>query len=188
MRLAARRVLVLALVASGACSPEKRADGPHLQPLESVEVTSAPRSVSEQQAAQDPWSVAEFDGLVMRHEGCYGSCPQYEIEFRRGGSARWIGMAYTPRDGAFQGEVHVQDYLRLCRAAADAGLMGLEPSYWTREMHPPRVVVEWSLAELQGAVRADGLGAGTPESFRSFCTLFDEIASRVEWRPFGESR
>ena len=135
----------------------------------------------------DPTSSAVFDELVLRYEGCYGSCPQYEVEVRRGGAARWVGMAHTPREGTFVGEIDVQDYARLCRAAETADLTRLEASYWTREMHGPTVVVEWVQGDRKGTIRVEGEGGG-PEDFRAFRALFDELASTIQWRPVGESR
>jgi hypothetical protein len=95
-------------------------------------------------------------------------------------------MAHTPREGAFTGEVAAQDYVRLCRAAEAASLVRLEASYWTREMHPPRVVVEWVQGDRKGSVRVDGDGG--PDDFRAFRALFDEVAATIPWRPVGESR
>lgn len=134
----------------------------------------------------DPWSSATFDELVLRREGCYGTCPQNEVEFRRGGAARWVGKAYTPREGTFTGEIDPQDYARLCAAAEAADLVRLEPSYATRELHPPRLVVEWAQGERRGAIRVDGQAG--PDELRAFCALLDELAAQIPWRPMGSSR
>jgi hypothetical protein len=188
---------VMALVATAACSgeepPNDQAPPPELeQPPDIAQPT--PEAAERYPMLYDP--VADdspearaslpFTRLLLRREGCYGTCPVYEVEFRRDGAARYTGGAFAPREGSFEGRVWLYDYALLCAAAEDLAIESLQTSYHSDWTDQETVILEW---ERNGQVRQiEDYGKFAPPAFHAYRALFDEIASRVEWRRAQESR
>lgn len=132
------------------------------------------------------WARLPFTRLLLRREGCYGTCPVYEVELRTGGTARYTGGDHAPRRGVFEGDVGLYGYALLCAAAEDMRIERLEPSYLAGWTDDETVVLEW---ERDGeAHRIKDYGRRAPPAFQAYRALFDELVEQIEWTPVGEQR
>jgi len=187
MRLAA--LLLLGLAVPVACSEEGRPQepGPSRSSdgwVERYPMLYDPRVMGD----DDPevWARLPFERLLLRREGCYGVCPVYEVELRRGGPSRYTGGAHAPREGEFTGPASLYAYGLLCAAVEDLRLEDLRESYTAGWTDDETVVVEW---ERDGKThRVSDYGRRAPPAFQAYRALFDELVDGMSWTPIEESR
>lgn len=186
---------LIALAAIVACSGEVPPD--EQTPAQAIEQPSdlvQPTEEAERHPLLDvgadetpeAWASLPFARLMLRREGCYGTCPVYEVELRSGGAARYTGRAFAPREGYYEGRVWLYDYALLCAAAQDLGVESMKASYRSAWTDQKTVIVEW---QRDGQVhRIEDYGRFAPPAFQAYRALLDEIVSRIQWRRVGEPR
>ena len=123
---------------------------------------------------------------TLERTPCFGTCPVYQVELRRDGTARYRGGEHAPRQGEFEGKVPLYAYALLCAAADDLGLEGMQGRYAADWTDDENVAIEWEREGRTGRVLDYARQA--PPAFQAYRALFDELASQIEWQPVAKAR
>jgi hypothetical protein len=188
MRCAGTLVVSLALAALPVTRSQKSPplDPPRPKPAAAERYPFLYDIVARSEAGPDAWRAMPYERLLLRREGCYGTCPVYQIELRRDGTARYRGGEHAPRRGDFEGEVHLVAFALLCAAAEDLGLEGMQGRYAAEWTDDENVAIEWVREGRTGQVLDYARQA--PPAFQAYRALFDELASEIEWQPVAKDR
>lgn len=134
------------------------------------------------------WAALPYDSISLTREGCFGTCPIYQVTFRRGigigeGSARYSGEAYVDRQGEHDGGIDLWTYARLCELFDSLEFLDLRASYAAEWTDDETVIVEVSTAS--GAHQVLDYGHQGPPELVALQLAVEAISERIEWAPGG---
>lgn len=138
------------------------------------------------ESGPEAWNALPYERLLLRREGCFGMCPRYEVELRRGGAARYVGRGHAPREGEHEGDAGLYAYALLCAALEDLGLERMRERYAASWTDDEAIVIEWERDGRTG--RVSDYGRQAPPAFQAYRALFDELVEQIEWTPVGKER
>lgn len=137
-------------------------------------------------ATDQQWDALSFERLKLARTTCLGTCPAYEVELFRGGRAVYRGIAFTAREGTFEGHVGLYAYGLLCAVAERTHLLELDDQYqaiWTDDQ-----AISYEFTNAGGTKSIyDYAGQGPPE-LQAYRALFDDVVEGVAWEPVPETR
>jgi hypothetical protein len=144
---------------------------------------SRPLTTDEVAAA---WAGLPYERISMDRSVCFGTCPSYAVELRRGeGSETLAPAAYTGRDyvdrmGPHEGQIDLWAYARLCQLLDHLGFRDLRPSYaapWTDDF---TVVIE--VDRLGERYEVSDYGQQAPPDFMALRLAIDANVAEIDWR------
>jgi len=178
--------LVWALLATLGCStkPEALASPADSKPQESEPGYVHDVFLLDEGSA--PWEGLAITRLSLRRRGCYGTCPVYHVQLFRGGRAHYQGGDFSPRKGAYEGQVGFYEYSLLCSLVERLELLGMNDSYQAGWTDDETITLEIETAD--GTKTIADYGRQAPPEFQAFRALFDELVERTIWKPSGEPK
>lgn len=139
-----------------------------------------------QGASEAQWDELLVDKFTLSRGGCYGPCAIYQVEFFRGGRARYTGADFAPRVGVFQGEMSLYGYALLCSLSERIKLNEMSNQYSASWTDDETVTITVDSDGVSKTI--EDYGQQAPPEFQAFRALFDELAEEVTWEQIPKER
>jgi hypothetical protein len=130
------------------------------------------------------WNNLPYASISLEREGCFGTCPQYEVTFSRGsgqaaGAATFEGRAFVSREGTFEGGISLWDYARLCELLDQLGFRSMNEDYaaqWTDD-----ATTLLRADHVSGSVQVRDYGQQGPAELFALQLAVDATVELIEW-------
>jgi hypothetical protein len=122
-----------------------------------------------------------FDSISIRREGCFGTCPVFEMVLHRDGRAELNAKAYLPKLGKFVGEARINTYGRLCYLIETSHFGAMNANFranWTDASTCIVTVISGTKAKS-----VSDYGQVGPIELWAIQKLLDATKDQIEWKP-----
>jgi hypothetical protein len=127
------------------------------------------------------WDALPYTKIELERTECFGTCPSYIVTFNAGGSAHYVGRAYTAQTGEFDGEVDLTDYGRLCWLIERFDLLAGPQRYSANWTDAPTTLIRIQLRETGETIHISDYGDQGPVELWALFNAVDAVSGRIQW-------
>lgn len=121
-----------------------------------------------------------YTSIMMSRGPCFGTCPIYQVEFHRDGTAEYRGERFTRKVGLYRGVVDALSYGRLTYALDRLEFMQMKESFDAMVTCAEAVTVS-AVRDPGGRKVVEDHGRAGPPDLWVIQELIDVVSNSVRW-------